>query len=213
MIPAFTQELIFSHRNVLAIAYCWLCDFNLVWFEFWIVHGLPFKGNFLSMVFQRSVGYSFNMLGTELGIVSGLAIKFSFVPVIIVFWCGWSFDFDVERNVTFFVFGLIIEREFFLDILTFFRIEMRLDFIRFKVLFVGSFQRLWIIMSLNDFISARFLFLGSDIIRFEVMMIGGFAKEFGVGWRAMMFAWDERKKYRKYRFDRRTCCYIAGTGP
>ena len=82
---------------------------------------------------------------------------------------------------------------------------MRLDFVRSKVLFVGSFQGFWIVVLLDDFITTRLMFLCGDIIGFKIMMISGFAIKFGGYGRTMMFAWDERKKYRMCRFGRHTC--------
>jgi hypothetical protein len=188
VVSAFTHKLIFSHWNILAIAYCWFGDFNLVRLKLRVVHGLPFKRYFLAWVFERSVRYSFDMFGAELSIVGCATFEFSFVSVIIVSCCGRSFDLDVERNVAFFVFGFIVERKFFLKIKAFLRIQMWLDFIRLEVFFVGSFQGFGIIMSLNNFIPARLLFLGSDVISFEIMMISGLAVKFGGCGRTMMFA-------------------------
>jgi hypothetical protein len=65
---------------------------------------------------------------------------------------------------------------------------MWLDFIRLEVFFVGSFQGFGIIMSLNNFIPARLLFLGGDVISFKIMMISGLAMKFGGCGRTMMFA-------------------------
>ena len=213
MVTAFTHELIFSHWNVLAIAYCWFGDFNLGRLKFRVVHGLPLKRYFLVWVIQWSVGYSFDMFGAELSIVSRGAFEFGFVSVIIVSCSGRSFNFDLERSIAFLVFGFIVEMKFVLNIKAFLRIHMRLNFIRFKILVVGRFQDFGIIMSLKDFITARLLFLRSDVISFEIVMIGGLTIEFGRCGRTMMVAWNEKKKYRKYRFGRCIYCCIAGSVP
>ena len=65
---------------------------------------------------------------------------------------------------------------------------MRLDFVRFKILFVGSFQGFWIVVPLDDFIATRLMFLSGNVIGFKIMMISGFAIKFGGCGRTMMFA-------------------------
>ena len=76
------------------------------------------------------------MFGTKFDVVCGSAIKFGFVSEIVVFGGCWSFDFNVKRNIVFFVLGFFVKRQLFLHIVGFLRIQMRPNLVCFEVFVV-----------------------------------------------------------------------------
>lgn len=88
---------------------------------------------------------------------------------------------------------------------------MRLDFVGFEVFFVRSFQHFWIVVSLQNLVPAWLVSFGLDVIRLEVVMIGGLSVEFGIAWWTAVLAWFRLKNYRMCRFDKRISCCITKT--
>lgn len=99
---------------------------------------------------------------------------------------GWPFDLDLERDVALVVFCFIVEGGFFLDVLQFLRVLMRLNIVGLEFPHVASFYYIWIVMSLKHLETAGLVFLRTDFGGLKVVMVSSFPGEFGVGRRAMM---------------------------
>lgn len=116
-----------------------------------MIHALSHERDNLPLVEKRRLGRFLYAFWTELGIICGGAVEFGFVLVIVTAHGSTGpLNLNVERHVAILIFGLVIEGQFALDILKFFRVRLGLYFIGVEVFFIGSFQAVWIIVSRNN---------------------------------------------------------------
>lgn len=198
------KEFIFSTLICFRIESChWLTDLYFMRLVFWVVNSLALKRNLLPFIFHRWIRDLLHFFRTELNLIRCSAIEFCSVSSIInICTSCWSLWIYLKRNIALFVLCFIIERSFFLCILNPHRTLLRLNFICFVIIIVGSFQYIRVIMPLLNFISARLLSLWCDMISFVVMMRGSFSNKLDVFRWAVMFTLIMIKFYHMCIFDK-----------
>lgn len=214
LVSTLTHKFISSTLIIFRMESCHrLTNLYFMWLIFRIVNGLSLKWYFFPFVLHRWIRHLFYFFRTEFNLICCSSIEFRLVSIINICTSCGSLRIDLERYVTFFVLCFIIERCLFLSIFITKGTLLWLNFVSLVIMIIGSFQYIWVIMSLLNLISARLVSLGCDMIRFVVMVGCSLSNKLDVLGRTVMFTWIKIKSYHRYIFDKRIFSRNMRKGP
>lgn len=213
-VSTFTHKFVSSTLIIFRMESCHrLTNLYFVWLIFRMVNGLSLKWNLFPFVLHRWIRHLFYLFGTEFNLICCCSIEFCLVSIIYICTSCRPLRIDLKRHVTFFVLCFIIERSLFLCIFVSDRVLLWLNFISFIIMIIGSFQYIWVVMSLLNFKSARLVSLGCDMISSVIMMVCSLSNKLDVFGRTVVFTWIKIKYYHMCRFGKRIFNHSTQKGP